>query len=72
MIKRLDLERLEKYDLWYAGWGLNSATALPYNFEMLQYSSKGSVPGIKGDVDLDISFVDYSALYKKDKTTETE
>ena len=30
-----------------------------YSFTMWQYSDKGSVPGIKGNVDLSISFVDY-------------
>ena len=28
---------------------------------MWQYSDKGSVDGISGNVDLDISFVDYAA-----------
>ena len=31
-----------------------------YHFDMWQYSSKGAVPGIKGNVDLNISFKDYS------------
>ena len=58
MIMGIDLERLEKYDKWYAVY--SDKITFPYNFQMLQYSESGSIPGIKGNVDLDISFVDYS------------
>ncbi len=58
MITGIDLEQLDNFDLWYAVYNKN--ITLPYRFEMLQYSESGSVPGVTGNVDLDISFVDYS------------
>jgi GH25 family lysozyme M1 (1,4-beta-N-acetylmuramidase) len=54
---KLDLERLTEYDFWLAEY--NSKPSYYYDFAMWQYTSKGSVPGIEGDVDLNISFKDY-------------
>ena len=59
MIMGVNLERLQKYDRWYAVYN-NKEITFPYSFQMLQYSESGSIPGITGNVDLDISFVDYS------------
>lgn len=64
MIMGIDLERLTAYDKWYAYYG--TSFTFPYQYQMLQYSDTGSVPGIEGNVDLDISFVDY-ALEKQMK-----
>lgn len=58
MIMGLDLEQLTGYDKWYAYYG--DTITFPYEFQMLQYSDKGSIPGIKGNVDLNISFIDYA------------
>lgn len=60
MIMGIDLEQLVDYDLWFAYYG-NDLT-FPYQFEMFQYSNKGTIPGIKGEVDLNISFKDYSKI----------
>lgn len=51
-----------RYALWVAEWGskLNYSSAVG----MWQRSSKGSIPGISGDVDLDISYVDYPTKIK--------
>ena len=65
MIMGIDLERLEKYDKWYAVYSDN--ITFPYNFHMLQYSESGTIPGITGKVDLDISFVDYSKADDRDE-----
>ena len=51
----LDLEKLSDYPVWYADYEEFPQT--PYRFSMWQYSSTGSVPGIGGNVDLDIQFV---------------
>ena len=56
---KYDLARLQGYDLWYAEY--NDIPSLPYKWQMWQYSSKGSVDGINGSVDLNICFKDYSA-----------
>ena len=57
-IFKLDLNRLTDYDFWLAEYG--SEPTYYYDFDMWQYTSTGSVPGIDGDVDLNISFKDYS------------
>lgn len=58
MIMGIDLEQLMDYDLWFAYYGDN--LTFPYQFDMYQYSDKGQVPGIKGNVDLNLSLIDYS------------
>ncbi|WP_051650790.1 glycoside hydrolase family 25 protein [Lachnoclostridium phytofermentans] len=58
MVMGIDLEQLSAYDLWFAYYGNN--LTFPYDFQMYQYSDSGSIPGIKGNVDLNISFVDYA------------
>ncbi len=54
--------RLDVYDRWVDQW----SDKLTYTGElgMWQYSAKGSVSGISGDVDLDISFIDYESRIK--------
>ncbi len=51
---RLYLQELEEYDKWLADY--RSWPDYPYNFKMWQYSDKGSVPGISGNVDLNLYF----------------
>lgn len=58
-ILKLDLGALSAYDLWYAYYG--DSIYYPYHFTMWQYTASGKVDGIKGDVDMNISFVDYGA-----------
>lgn len=58
MIMGIDLAQLTAYDKWFAFYGNN--LTFPYKFQMLQYSDTGRVPGIEGNVDLNISFIDYS------------
>ena len=48
----LDLEKLLDYPVWYADY--EELPQTPYRFSMWQYSSTGSVPGIEGNVDLNI------------------
>ena len=48
----LDLEKLLDYPIWYADY--EELPQTPYRFSMWQYSSTGSVPGIEGNVDLNI------------------
>jgi GH25 family lysozyme M1 (1,4-beta-N-acetylmuramidase) len=50
----LDLEQLEDYDKWFACY--NDDYYYPYEFKIWQYSDVGSVRGISGNVDLNISF----------------
>ncbi len=50
----LDMTQLEDYEKWFAYY--NKEIYYPYEFSVWQYSDKGKVNGIKGDVDLNISF----------------
>lgn len=63
---KLDLAKLEGYDKWFAAY--TDEFYYPYAYDVWQYSSKGSVAGIKGNVDLNISFV---PIWEK-KTARTE
>ena len=53
---KYDLSKVMDYPLWYARYDV-SAPTFYYDFAMWQYSSKGSVDGIKGNVDMDIWFI---------------
>lgn len=53
----LDMEQIEAYDKWFAYY--DTSVYFPYDFSIWQYSSKGSVAGIKGDVDLNVSMKKY-------------
>ena len=56
---KLDLPRLQDYDFWLAEY--NDGATYYYDYDIWQYSCKGKIPGISGDVDLNLSFVDYAA-----------
>lgn len=53
---KLNMERLP-YDKWLAQYYQHPF--FPYQFYILQYTGKGRVNGIKGDVDLNLCFVNY-------------
>ena len=50
----LELEALEEYDKWFAAY--SDVFYYPYAYQIWQYSQSGRVQGIKGAVDLNISF----------------
>ncbi len=54
----LDLEALTDFDIWHALY--NTKTYYPYEFNIWEYSDKGSVNGFEGDVAMNVSFKDYS------------
>lgn len=51
----LDLEQLEEYDKWFAHY--DTEVYYPYDFKVWQYTDKGKVEGIDGEVDINISFL---------------
>ena len=57
-ILQTDYKELSKYDIWLANY--DSQPYFPYDFQMWQYSDKGKINGIEGDVDLNICFKDYT------------
>ena len=50
----IDLAKLENYDKWFAYY--NADFYYPYQYEIWQYTDNGTVNGIDGPVDLNISF----------------
>lgn len=58
LIKQVDLSKLTAYDIWYSQE--TDIPDYPYKFSMWQYSRSGSVDGIAGYANMNISFVDYS------------
>ncbi len=52
---RFNLKKLSDYPIWYADYKKKPQT--PYDFSFWQYSSKGTVPGISGKVDLNVEFM---------------
>lgn len=59
-------DQLKAYDVWVAAYG-NTAGSVPLPYGMWQYSSTGSVPGISGNVDMDITYKDYPGIIQKAK-----
>lgn len=58
LIKEVDMSKLTAYDVWLSQ--LTDVPDYPYQFTMWQYSTQGSVDGIAGPVNMNISFIDYS------------
>ena len=50
----LDMEELSGYDFWYADY--HAVPQCPYDYKIWQYSDAGTVPGISGNVNLDLWF----------------
>ncbi len=51
---KLDMTQLENYQKWFAYY--NKELYYPYAYDVWQYTDKGKVDGISGDVDMNISF----------------
>lgn len=57
-VEMLDMTRLTQYDKWFAQYF--KTPFFPYDFQIWQYTSAGTVDGVSGDCDLNISFKDYN------------
>lgn len=51
------------YGLWLASW--SGANVMPTGCQMWQYSSTGTVPGISGQVDMNLTEIDFPAVIRK-------
>lgn len=60
---KLNHDRIKDYAHWVARYGKEPEICKSYG--MWQYSSKGSISGIVGSVDMDISSVDYAKVIKE-------
>lgn len=58
MMAKIDLTRLVEYDKWFAQYF--NTPFFPYELAMWQYTATGAIDGIKGDVDFNLCFKDYS------------
>ena len=63
---KLNSSKLDRYDKWLAEW--SSKPTYNKNFGIWQYSSKGSLPGIVGNVDLNIAYKDYPSIINNKKS----
>lgn len=64
LLDEMEFSRINgKFDIWLAEWA-DKAT-FPYTYQMWQYTESGSVNGISGYVDLDVSLFDYPTFIKK-------
>lgn len=60
MRRNMDLSKLTEYDFWVPQY-LDENDFL-FDFTIWQYTEAGYAPGIDGEVDLDISMVDYASF----------
>ncbi|MDE6687842.1 MAG: hypothetical protein K2K17_11060 [Lachnospiraceae bacterium] len=58
LIQKLSLGSMIGYDVWLSQE--MDIPDYPYQFVMWQYTTHGSIPGIAGDANLNICFIDYS------------
>lgn len=57
---RLDMAQLSKWTFWLAQY--NSTVTYTGKYDMWQYSSSGTLPGINGRVDLNYCYKDFAAV----------
>lgn len=62
MVNYLDMNKLSDYEVWLAEW--RSAPTYSGDFGVWQFSSRGKVSGISGDVDLNICYRNYYKIIK--------
>lgn len=58
----LERAKLAAYDVWEAAYTSKDTAAVVNG--IWQYTSKGSIPGITGNVDLNVAYKDYPAIIK--------
>lgn len=58
LIREIDMSKLTAYDVWLSQ--AEDIPDYPYKFTMWQYTFEGSVDGISGNVNMNISFVNYA------------
>lgn len=58
LVKNIEMSKLTSYDVWLSQ--LQDLPDYPYQYSMWQYSDSGEISGISGNVNMNISFIDYS------------
>ncbi|MGN0666042.1 MAG: GH25 family lysozyme [Huintestinicola sp.] len=69
-LMKYDLSKLAGFDFWLAQY--RDEPTFPYEMQMWQYASDGSIDGIEGEVDLNMSFIDYSQVRQNHVSRESE
>ncbi len=64
MLRKLDAGNLARYDIWQAHWNTTEMGVFTKNTHIWQFTSSGTVPGITGRVDMNLSFFDYPDYMK--------
>lgn len=63
---------LDRYTKWVAKYSNEKPSGISGTYDIWQYSSKGRVPGIKNNVDMNICYRDFPAEIKKNVTEVTK
>lgn len=61
---------LDRYTKWVAKYSNTKPSGISGTYDIWQYSSRGSVPGIEGNVDMNICYRDFPAEIKKENLSE--
>ena len=61
--RSLDATMLQEYEIWAPQY--LDQNDFMYDFTIWQYTDAGSMPGVKGNVDINISMVDYASFVPK-------
>ena len=61
---------LDRFTKWVAKYSNEKPSGISGTYDIWQYSSKGSVPGIEGNVDMNICYRNFPAEIKKTVVTE--
>lgn len=59
---KINSSKLDRFDKWVAQW--NSECTYKKTYGMWQYSSKGQIDGVKGNVDMNYAIYDYLSIIK--------
>jgi GH25 family lysozyme M1 (1,4-beta-N-acetylmuramidase) len=69
---KLNSSKLDRFDKWMAWWSSSASSKFDHNaYGLWQYSSKGTVNGISGNVDMNESFKDYPSMINTENSSST-
>ncbi len=61
-----NMNKVKKYNVWVASWGDEDKLNQHYDYQygMWQYTDKGTLNGIQGDVDLNYAYKDFATIIR--------
>jgi len=65
----VELERLEGYDKWFAGYQ-TASPYYPYKYAMWQYTNNARIDGISGYVDVNVAYFNYNSSFNYNYGTQ--